>query len=93
MSTTSINFTKAADSNIRLKGGSGGSVSNSIIKPDFNFANLGIGGLDDEFANIFRRAFVSRIFPPAIVERMGIQHVKGILLYGPPGKKSCFIFY
>ncbi|KAJ3345863.1 secretory subunit, partial [Kappamyces sp. JEL0680] len=84
MSTTAINFTKAADSTIRIKGGSGSGVSNAIIKPDFNFANLGIGGLDDEFSNIFRRAFVSRIFPPAIVERMGIQHVKGILLYGPP---------
>ena len=58
---------------------------NSIIKPNFNFEDLGIGGLDDEFSNIFRRAFVSRIFPPAIVEKMGISHVKGILLFGPPG--------
>jgi vesicle-fusing ATPase len=46
---------------------------------------MGIGGLDDEFAAIFRRAFASRIFPPHIVERLGIQHVKGILLFGPPG--------
>jgi vesicle-fusing ATPase len=83
MATTSLNFTKASDSSIRLKGSSGNAVTNAIIKPDFNFANLGIGGLDDEFANIFRRAFVSRIFPPSIVEKMGIQHVKGILLYGP----------
>lgn len=41
--------------------------------------------MNEEFSNIFRRAFVSRIFPPSIVEKMGIQHVKGILLYGPPG--------
>src|ERR1700710_3293886 len=46
---------------------------------------MGIGGLDDEFAAIFRRAFASRIFPPALVEKLGIQHVKGILLFGPPG--------
>jgi vesicle-fusing ATPase len=58
---------------------------NSIIKPNFNFEDLGIGGLDDEVNNICRRAFVSRIFPPSIVEKMGISHVKGILLYGPPG--------
>ena len=58
---------------------------NSIIKPNFNFEDLGIGGLDEEFNNIFRRAFVSRIFPASIVEKMGIHHVKGILLYGPPG--------
>ncbi len=46
---------------------------------------MGIGGLDKEFSAIFRRAFASRIFPPNLVERLGIQHVKGILLYGPPG--------
>ena len=46
---------------------------------------MGIGGLDSEFASIFRRAFASRVFPPGLVERLGIQHVKGLLLYGPPG--------
>lgn len=46
---------------------------------------MGIGGLDDEFSAIFRRAFASRIFPPHIVEKLGIQHVKGLLLFGPPG--------
>jgi len=55
---------------------------------------MGIGGLDTEFAAIFRRAFASRIFPPGLVEKLGIQHVKvisyltdgiGILLFGPPG--------
>jgi vesicle-fusing ATPase len=84
MDQTSITFEKAPDSSIKLKGGKSAAAT-SIIKPNFNFEDLGIGGLDDEFSNIFRRAFVSRIFPPAIVEKMGIQHVKGILLYGPPG--------
>jgi hypothetical protein len=46
---------------------------------------MGIGGLDSEFASIFRRAFASRVFPPGVVEKLGIQHVKGLLLYGPPG--------
>lgn len=46
---------------------------------------MGIGGLDSEFSSIFRRAFASRIFPPLLVEKLGIQHVKGILLFGPPG--------
>lgn len=46
---------------------------------------MGIGGLDTEFSAIFRRAFASRIFPPLLVEKLGIQHVKGILLFGPPG--------
>ena len=85
MPQTAVHFTKSQDSSIKLKGGSKSAVPNAIIKPNFNFADLGIGGLDDEFGSIFRRAFVSRIFPPAIVAQMGIQHVKGILLYGPPG--------
>uniref|UniRef100_A0A671XHA1 Vesicle-fusing ATPase n=1 Tax=Sparus aurata TaxID=8175 RepID=A0A671XHA1_SPAAU len=57
----------------------------SIISPDWNFERMGIGGLDKEFSDIFRRAFASRVFPPDIVEQMGCKHVKGILLFGPPG--------
>lgn len=43
----------------------------SIINPDFNFNKMGIGGLDDEFNAIFRRAFASRVFPPEVVEQLG----------------------
>ncbi|KAK9530043.1 hypothetical protein VZT92_011579 [Zoarces viviparus] len=57
----------------------------SIISPDWNFERMGIGGLDREFSDIFRRAFASRVFPADIVEQMGCKHVKGILLFGPPG--------
>ncbi|KAL6094522.1 nsf [Pungitius sinensis] len=57
----------------------------SIISPDWNFERMGIGGLDKEFSDIFRRAFASRVFPPDIVEQLGGKHVKGILLFGPPG--------
>lgn len=43
----------------------------SIINPEWNFERMGIGGLDKEFSDIFRRAFASRVFPPDIVEQMG----------------------
>ena len=56
-----------------------------IIKPNWDFAQMGIGGLDHEFGDIFRRAFASRIFPTSILKEIGINHVRGILLYGPPG--------
>lgn len=59
--------------------------SADVFKKDWNFEKLGIGGLDVEFGNVFRRAFGSRIFPPSIVAKLGVTHVKGILLYGPPG--------
>jgi vesicle-fusing ATPase len=82
---TQVFFTKGTDSQFKLQGDAKKSAMNPIIQPNFQFEDMGIGGLDREFSAIFRRAFASRIFPPSIVEKLGIQHVKGILLYGPPG--------
>ncbi|KAJ1727435.1 transport between ER and Golgi ATPase protein [Coemansia biformis] len=82
---TDVVVAKAAGSLIELKGAAAKRRANAIIQPDFRFEDLGIGGLDTEFSSIFRRAFASRIFPAELVDRLGIQHVKGILLYGPPG--------
>ena len=39
---------------------------------------MGIGGLDEEFSFILRRAFTSRLFPREVIKQMGIKHVKGI---------------
>lgn len=56
-----------------------------------NLEEEGIGGLGDEFERVFKEAFVSRAYPPEIIKQMGIQHVKGMILYGPPGcGKSIF---
>ena len=55
-----------------------------IFDEGFNFEKLGIGGLDKEFAAIFRRAFASRLYP-GLMREMGMNHVRGILLYGAPG--------
>jgi vesicle-fusing ATPase len=56
----------------------------NIFTHDFDFGSLGIGGLDKEFGNIFRRVLASRVYPE-IARQAGIYHVKGMLLYGPPG--------
>ena len=88
---TAITFYKDAKSPIKLKGSSKRPAANSIIAPDFKFEDMGIGGLDTEFGAIFRRAFASRIFPPGLIDKLGIQHVKGILLYGPPGTGKTLI--
>ncbi|KAF9166801.1 transport between ER and Golgi ATPase protein [Mortierella sp. AD011] len=82
---TQVQFVKAQGFNIKLTGAARNKPAVTLIQPNFKFEDMGIGGLDKEFSNMFRRAFASRIFPPSIVEKMGIQHVKGILLYGPPG--------
>jgi len=44
-----------------------------------------VGGLDNALLNITRRIFATRRFPPRVIERLGLQHVRGMLLYGPPG--------
>ncbi|XP_077997799.1 vesicle-fusing ATPase-like [Glandiceps talaboti] len=86
MPNTQVVFEKADDSPLVLVGKSKGKVARqSIINPDWDFQKMGIGGLDKEFSDIFRRAFASRVFPPEFVEQLGAKHVKGILLYGPPG--------
>lgn len=86
VANSQVIFEKAENSSVILAGKSKTRESRqSIISPDWNFEKMGIGGLDKEFSGIFRRAFASRVFPPDIVEQMGCKHVKGILLYGPPG--------
>lgn len=83
---TQVVFDKKEDSVLLLSGKSKGkTAAPSIINPDWDFSQMGIGGLDKEFSAIFRRAFASRVFPPELIEQLGMQHVKGILLYGPPG--------
>lgn len=63
----------------------------NIINPDFKLEDLGIGGLNDEFQEIFRRAFNSRILPPDLAEKLDYKHCKGLLLFGPPGTGKTLI--
>ncbi|TCD70005.1 transport between ER and Golgi ATPase protein [Steccherinum ochraceum] len=85
MEKTDVMFLKAGDSAIKIKSSAKKAPPNAILAPNFRFEDMGIGGLDSEFSTIFRRAFASRVFPPGLVDKLGIQHVKGILLHGPPG--------
>ena len=51
----------------------------SLFRSDFDFAKMGIGGLNTQFQTMFRRAFGSRLFP-GLVKQLGINHIRGILL-------------
>jgi len=82
--TTDVQLRKAATAAIKITGSSSGKGSRLFDK-GFNFEALGIGGLDAQFQDIFRRAFASRVVPPDILRKMGQKHVRGMLLYGPPG--------
>lgn len=85
-SNSRVVFERIKDSMVQLIGKhKGDSAHTTIISPDWDFKQMGIGGLDKEFSDIFRRAFASRVFPPDVVEQLGMKHVRGILLFGPPG--------
>ncbi|KAF4749278.1 hypothetical protein FOZ63_007893 [Perkinsus olseni] len=86
---TEIEFHNGESGTVRVS--SSKPVQRQIFAPDFNFEDLGIGGLSKEFADIFRRAFASRVFPPQVVKNLGITHVRGMLLYGPPGTGKTLI--
>ncbi|TKR93736.1 hypothetical protein L596_008140 [Steinernema carpocapsae] len=85
-------FEKAEGSQMNLIGKSKGKTAyRALINPDWDFQKMGIGGMDNEFSAIFRRAFSSRLFPPECIEQLGMKHVRGILLYGPPGTGKTLI--
>ena len=60
-------------------------LKRELFRDDYNFEELGIGGLNKELISILRRCLSTRAYKPEIVEKLGIKHVKGMLLYGPPG--------
>eukprot|EP00767_Chilomastix_cuspidata_P004247 gnl/Chilomastix_cuspidata/438.p1 GENE.gnl/Chilomastix_cuspidata/438~~gnl/Chilomastix_cuspidata/438.p1 ORF type:complete len:809 (+),score=213.63 gnl/Chilomastix_cuspidata/438:158-2584(+) len=78
-----LSYSRHPEARFKLTGQDTG--PSQLFKSDFNLNDLGIGGLSGQFSEIFRRAFASRIFPPSVIEKLGLQHVKGVLLYGPPG--------
>jgi vesicle-fusing ATPase len=88
LAATAISFSRAEGAAaIALVGDhvQGGGARTNLFLSDFDFEKLGIGGLGAEFNTIFRRAFASRVLPPSELKTLGLSHVRGMLLYGPPG--------
>lgn len=88
---TELNFKPASLVAGKLRILSNKMTQRSIFRSDFNFEELGIGGLSSEFREIFRRTLAARLVPPLIVRKLGAKHVKGMLLYGPPGTGKTLI--
>lgn len=86
---TAFIFEASPGSGVSIKGQRGVAAPQLFKAKELNFEKLGIGGLDEQFGEIFRRAFQSRVLPPALAERLGVPHVKGMLLHGPPGTGIC----
>ena len=86
---TDLEFSCRGNPNFRIKNKS--NKLKTIFRPDFKFEDMGVGGLDKEIQDIFRRAFSSRRIPTHILEMYGIKHIKGLILYGPPGTGKTLI--
>ena len=86
---TDLQFSCHGGSNLFIKNQT--NQGKSIFKQDFKFEDMGVGGLDAQIENIFRRAFSSRRMPTHILEQYGIKHIKGMILYGPPGTGKTLI--
>ena len=71
-------------STLTLTGGPAPGRNDNLFKQDFDFGKMGIGGLGEEFNKILRQAFAPRIYP-GLVKQLGINFIRGMLLYGPPG--------
>jgi hypothetical protein len=74
-----LDFASAKASELVARAGSGSA---------FQGSSLGIGGLDDVLAQIQRRVWIPLAAPPTLLNELGIQPVRGLLLYGSPG--TCF---
>jgi vesicle-fusing ATPase len=65
---------------------SGAIREKKIFKIDkLAFDTLGVGGIDDQLDLLYKEVFMSREMSENEIEKYGLKHVKGIILYGPPG--------
>ena len=46
---------------------------------------IGVGGLDHVFAELFRRVLTPRLMSPELRAALPVRAARGVLLHGPPG--------
>lgn len=71
--------------NIKINGVVDNNVDVLNITLNTDYKKLGVGGMNKEFITIFRRAFMSRIIPNDVAKKLGVKHVRGMIMFGPPG--------
>jgi len=85
---TTINIT-SDDSSLNIVGSK--LLKRDLFREDYNFEEIGIGGLNKELVSVLRRCLSTRSYKKDLIKKLGIKHVKGMLLYGPPGTGKTLI--
>lgn len=57
----------------------------SIDIKTFSIDKLNVGGLSTQFETLFQQLFMSRLLPESELQKTGMDHVRGVILHGPPG--------
>ena len=70
MAATQFVFKKAAGARLDLENSGDVGENSPFGMEKINFMNMGIGGLDTEFQQIFRRAFATRLYPAQVIENV-----------------------
>ena len=56
-----------------------------LLRDGYAFEAIGVGGLDAELSQLFRRVVTPRLLPSRLQQALNLQLVRGVLLHGPPG--------
>lgn len=57
----------------------------SLTVKNIDFTQVGVGGLETQLEELTKRVFASRMLNKDLFKKLGIKHVKGVILHGPPG--------
>ena len=80
MGTTTLNWKDNPNVNVKVT-----DKTQPLFRSVADLQQMGIGGLSEQFATIFRRLFASRRLPAHLIKEMSIKHVRGMIIHGPPG--------
>ena len=62
-----------------------------ILRRNFSFSALGVGGADAQLHELVRRILAPRLVPHATRAALDLRLVRGALLHGPPGTGKSLI--